>query len=444
MNRKQRKVKALLLKRRFQVVGFCFALLLILGIGFQVFREKKMPKKSYLRRETMALLLDEKKLQEKLSKDPPQWMKQQIVEDFSGFSTATFSSAQVDETFSTIRKNYPHPWIVRYRIFNRELYRYFPEGEPISVVDNQMEKALKTLIRYIPFTELDFIFSYFDGIPLPEMPKKFYYTINVHLQAPILSFSKIKNTPYVILVPDWRSTSATWASDIENLSKKVGEYPWERKKNLALWRGGLTRTSRLKLCQLASRYPEYLDAKLNSRAEDPLLQKQIEEEGLFGSRVSWNQLLSCKYLPVLDNVCGTAPALQWRLLSNSVVFKQDSEEIQWFYRALSPYVHYIPVRHDLEDLIEKIHWARRHDRACKEMAAQSTNFILNHLMMEDVYLYLYLVLNHYASLQTLHKKTIEKEIKSDPRWVNIQHRTQLRKIVRKKQKAGYISSATPF
>ncbi len=392
----------------------------------------------------MALLLDEAKLKEKLSVDPPRWMIDQIAEDFSGFSTEKLSSQQVTETFATIRKNYPHPWIVRYRIFNRELYRYFPEGEPVSIVDNQMEKALKTLIQYIPFAQLDFILSYLDGIPLPEMPEGFYYTGNKQLQAPILSSAKIKNTPYIVLIPDWRSISQSWASDIKNLQKKVGEYPWERKKALALWRGGLTRTSRLKLCQLASRYPEYLDAKLNSRAEDPFLQKRVEEEGLFGSRVSWNQLLSCKYLPVLDNICGTSPAFQWRLLSNSVVFKQESEEIQWFYRALSPYVHYIPVRHDLDDLIEKIHWARRHDRTCKEIASHSTDFVLNNLMMEDVYLYLYLVLKQYASLQIVSKKILEKEIKSDPRWVNIQHRTQLRKHVRKEQKAGYISSATPF
>ena len=41
--------------------------------------------------------------------------------------------------------------------------------------------------------------------------------------------------------------------------------------------------------------------------------------------------------------------------------KQDSEYYEHFYRQMKPNKHYIPVKHDLSDLIEKIKWAKAND-----------------------------------------------------------------------------------
>ena len=49
------------------------------------------------------------------------------------------------------------------------------------------------------------------------------------------------------------------------------------------------------------------------------------------------------------------------LAGDSVVLKQDSEYYEHFYKRLSPWKHYIPLKHDLSDLLEKIQWARDHD-----------------------------------------------------------------------------------
>lgn len=414
------------------------------GIGYNEIKKNKKAARKFNQFETSIKLINVNKFNAKLQKSAPLWMQEQIAEDFKEFLKSGISKRQVDATYTTIKKNYSHPWIVRYRVINNCLYRFFPKGEAISLENNDTELVLKTLMRFRSFPDMDFILSYIDGVPLSDnsIPEKFYFTANREEQAPILFPAKFKNTPYVILIPDWRSLGRWWAKDIKDVLAHTKEQPWEKKREFALWRGGLTKSIRLKLCQISSQYPHYLDAKLNVKVEDPILQEKIEQEGLFGGKVSWNEFLACKYLPTLDGVCCAAPAFQWRLLSHSLTLKQESEEIQWFYRALSPYVHYLPIKNDLSDLIEKIEWAKAHDQECRAMTERASEFALNNLMMEDIYLYFHLVMKQYASLQKLDRKELLKEVKADPQWVNIQNRNRLKK--EKKNQVGYMNGCSPY
>lgn len=63
------------------------------------------------------------------------------------------------------------------------------------------------------------------------------------------------------------------------------------------------------------------------------------------------------------NIDGTVAAyrLPYLLAGDSVVLKQDSGYYEHFYNELRPWEHYIPIRADLGDLLEKIQWARDHD-----------------------------------------------------------------------------------
>lgn len=63
------------------------------------------------------------------------------------------------------------------------------------------------------------------------------------------------------------------------------------------------------------------------------------------------------------NIDGTVAAyrLPYLLAGDSVVLKQDSSYYEHFYNELQPWEHYIPIRADLGDLLEKIQWAREHD-----------------------------------------------------------------------------------
>lgn len=49
------------------------------------------------------------------------------------------------------------------------------------------------------------------------------------------------------------------------------------------------------------------------------------------------------------------------MLGDALVFKQTSDFFEHFYRQMEPNVHYIPLKHDLSDVVEKIKWAQTHD-----------------------------------------------------------------------------------
>ena len=57
--------------------------------------------------------------------------------------------------------------------------------------------------------------------------------------------------------------------------------------------------------------------------------------------------------------------------------------MQWYYSALVPWVHYVPVRGDLKDLDERLTWAMEHDQEAKEIAQRGRAFVLANLTYES-------------------------------------------------------------
>ena len=46
----------------------------------------------------------------------------------------------------------------------------------------------------------------------------------------------------------------------------------------------------------------------------------------------------------------------------------------WYSDKLVEYEHYVPVKHDLSDLIEKIEWCRNNDNKCKIISENAKKF----------------------------------------------------------------------
>lgn len=64
------------------------------------------------------------------------------------------------------------------------------------------------------------------------------------------------------------------------------------------------------------------------------------------------------------------------MAGDSVVLKQDSAYYEHFYNELQAWEHYIPIRADLGDLLEKVQWARDHD---EEVMLIISHWIINEL-----------------------------------------------------------------
>ena len=118
-----------------------------------------------------------------------------------------------------------------------------------------------------------------------------------------------------------------------------------------------------------------------------------------GSPESVTHHLKYKYQLLIDGNSSAFSRAYWQLFSNAVILKQSSPYFQWYYRALQPYVHFIPLQNDLGDLIEKIDWAITHDEACRAISREARAFAHQNLSRNAIDYYLYLVLREYRKLQ---------------------------------------------
>ena len=89
------------------------------------------------------------------------------------------------------------------------------------------------------------------------------------------------------------------------------------------------------------------------------------------------------------NLDGTVAAYRFPFLlaGGSLVFKQDSPYVEHFYSDLKPYEHYVPVRRDLSDLVEKIQWARENDDEARAIAERGARYAKEKLMPKNVLCY---------------------------------------------------------
>lgn len=89
------------------------------------------------------------------------------------------------------------------------------------------------------------------------------------------------------------------------------------------------------------------------------------------------------------NMDGTVAAYRfpYLLVSDSLIFKQESIYYEHFYKELQEWKHYIPVKRDLSDLIEKLKWAIAHDEEAHEIALNGRKFARNNLLPHDIFCY---------------------------------------------------------
>jgi len=91
-----------------------------------------------------------------------------------------------------------------------------------------------------------------------------------------------------------------------------------------------------------------------------------------------------KYKYLLDiGGNGYSGRLKFLLFSNRPVFIVERNYIEYWHNQLIPYVHYIPVREDLSDLLIQIIWAEANPIKCKEITTAAFNFAQNNLTTEN-------------------------------------------------------------
>ncbi len=120
-------------------------------------------------------------------------------------------------------------------------------------------------------------------------------------------------------------------------------------------------------------------------------------------------LFQHKYQLSLD---GTVAAyrLPFLLAGGSTVLKQDSPYFEHFYNQLQPWVHYVPVDRDLDNLKDRLAWLDANEKDARKMASEARQFARQHLMPQNTLCYHAQLLRHWTLL--LKKRSLDSLVKT--------------------------------
>jgi len=111
-----------------------------------------------------------------------------------------------------------------------------------------------------------------------------------------------------------------------------------------------------------------------------------------GKKLSLNTISNYKYILCIEgNIAAFRLSLE--LAYNSVILLVKSEFYIWYQPLLKPWIHYIPIKHDLSDVIEKIDWCKKNDDKCKKIAQNATDFYKKYININSINDYLEILLN---------------------------------------------------
>lgn len=285
--------------------------------------------------------------------------------------------------------------LVKYTICNNavtvhsELVRRHQTKERIQ----RYESVLKLLCQTKGLPDTTLLISVGDGLNAKE-------------ERPIFGMCKM-DSDRVILLPDYESLGSRYqVLKYDGIDITRQDFSWENKIPQLIWRGStaqhfhkmnaktMLRNTRITLCKLSEMYPTLLDAKFTLFVQQA--DKFPELYRYVGTHVSFLDQTKYKYHILIDGNVSPYTKSGWKFFTHSLLFKPDSKWVQWYFGALEPNVHYVPVKEDLSDLVGKLQWAIAHDEEASQIAGQCREFALTHLTREHGLAYLYRLIECYT------------------------------------------------
>ncbi|KAJ7155278.1 glycosyl transferase family 90-domain-containing protein [Mycena filopes] len=226
---------------------------------------------------------------------------------------------------------------------------------------------------------------------------------------PMLSMTKISPCFADILFPGEYHYERSWWYGHYDFEDNV---PWEAKDSRLYWRGMsnggmITNTNyhnfaRFHAVDLARAHPSLMDIRITTFAETlceaPACNRTsvIDEYGISGEGEPREDVYGYRYVLDLDGTTFSGRFLGL-LRSGSVVFKSTIFE-EYFSSWLRPFEHYIPVRADLSDLVQKIEWANANPEEARLIQLRGMEFARRVITDEQNDCYLFAVLIEWARL----------------------------------------------
>jgi len=149
--------------------------------------------------------------------------------------------------------------------------------------------------------------------------------------------------------------------------------PWKERSSDLCWRGGCSgvgglESLRVRFVKKLYDYPNSEKVRLSTWWSE---NKNIPSQ-YFHNRIHYTEFMKYKIFFIVDgNVI--ASNHMWGFATGCVPFL-ISNGICWFSSFIVPYVHYIPVNHDLSNLIEQIEFVKNNDEKAEQIAKNALEF----------------------------------------------------------------------
>lgn len=231
-----------------------------------------------------------------------------------------------------------------------------------------------------------------------------------HLAVPMFVMSKYVNDDPKILFPDFDALASRYQV-IEGIDLETTDFPtpWDERDGRIAWRGKTNqkggihlddqeKSARLQICRLSEQYPDLVDAGFTKICErsSPQLAQYLKPF------LKTEEIFAYKYQAWLDGDVTSYTNSGWRFYAGSTVVKPASPFTQWYFCAMKPWIHYVPVKEDLSDLIETLLYLKNHDDLAYQIAQNGLKFARTHISKESTAQYFHDLLWSWSRLESKH------------------------------------------
>jgi hypothetical protein len=251
-----------------------------------------------------------------------------------------------------------------------------------------MDSILLSLSRKVKLPNMEFFVNLGDWPLVNEKSEKF----------PIFSWCGSTAT-YDIVMPTYDITEST----LENMGRVMLDMlsvqgnvkdPWQDRIEKAFWRGRDSNQYRLDLVEISRKHPDLFNVSLTNFF---FFRDKQDIYGPKTEHVSFFSFFDYKYQLALD---GTVAAYRfpYLLAGGSLIIKQESPYYEHFYNDLKPNTHYVQIKRDLSDVVEKVSWAVHNDEEAHFIASNGQQFANENLLPQHIFCYYAHLLNQFSTL----------------------------------------------
>lgn len=318
--------------------------------------------------------------------------------DVYGCNQKTYSQIQEDlKPFQIVNFNKFHKGIVQkfnhsasmslcnYVVLRNQIYRRC-YGEHVGF-KMFMDAILLSLMRKVHLPDMELFVNLGDW-PLMRLNEKETY--------PIFSWCGSLHSMDIVM-PTYELTESSLECmgrvtlDMLSVQGNI-DLPWQEKIPKAFWRGRDSSRERLKLIDIARKHLDLFNVSLTNFF---FFRDEEETYGPKEKHISFFKFFDYKYQINLD---GTVAAYRfpYLLAGDALVFKQNSVYYEFFYNDLKPWVHYVPFKQDLSDLVEQIQWAMKHEDEALKIIQNAREYANEHLLPRDIFCYHAVLFNEWS------------------------------------------------